>query len=1023
MKFAICFLMLYPSLRSEYKPFVGYLVLFLATVTLLLLPVHAAAQTGEEEYLEEMVIYFSVPRIGGADIGAILGETGVYLSILEIFDFLKIKNTYTAGFNSINGFFITEDAPYEIDRINHKIVYKNKEHLLKPSDFIRTETDLFLKIEYFGQIFGLDCSFSFRSLSVTMNTSMELPVVREMRQEQMRKNLGKFRGDIVADTTIGRKYPLLHFGMADWNAIMTQQVGGSSEARLALNLGGVVAGGETNIRLNYDTRSGFQSRNQFYEWRFVNNDLKVMRQATLGKISTFATSTISSPVLGVQLTNTPTTYRQSFGTYTLSDVTEPGWTVELYVNNVLIDYQTADASGFYSFEVPMIYGNTNVKLQFYGPWGEERYKEQTINIPYNFLPTGTFEYRISAGVVEDSLWSRFSRVDMDYGVARFMTIGAGVEYLSSVTSSPVMPFVHTSIRLAPSLLLTGQYIHGVYVKGILNWRLPSDIQLEANYIKYNKEQTAINTNYLEERRIMLSIPIRARGFSLYTRMGLNQIIMPNSKYTTAELLLSGNFMGISTNLTTFASFSAFSNANVYSNLSMSIRLPASFILTPQTQFSYTQGKFVSARMALEKRIRSNGYINVSYERNFIYGSSNLELGMRYDFSFAQIGFSARRSNQTYSFVETASGSLMADARTKYIGLNNRSSVGKGGMVLRPFLDLNWNGVRDEGEPKVFGLEVRVSGGRTRYNERDTLTRVYDLQPYTEYLVTLDGSKLDNISWKLSNKTLSVKVDPNQFKRLDIPIVVMGEASGQVYKRDDNTLRGQGRITVHFYNKDTVLYATTMSEQDGYFSYIGLPPGDFLAAVDPQQMEKLDMTASPGFIPFTIQPSIDGDFIYDLEFTIDSNTPAKPVPVVAKPDTTTAKPAPVVAKPDTTTTKPVPVAVKPTTTPAKPVVPVRRTEEVPAQEELVTEGGYRLQFLVLNKPLEHPERYFAPLIQKLPNLDIVAVCGKDGQYYYVTQLFRTRSQALHWMRMINAIGWKDCILKQEKTSHSNQMLCE
>ncbi|MFA7450778.1 MAG: hypothetical protein WCY79_04370, partial [Bacteroidales bacterium] len=114
--------MLHPSLRSEYKHFAGYFVLFLATVTLLLLPVHAAAQTDEEEHLEEMVIYFSVPRIGGADIGAILGETGVYLSILEIFDFLKIKNTYTAGFNSINGFFITEDAPYEIDRINHKIV-------------------------------------------------------------------------------------------------------------------------------------------------------------------------------------------------------------------------------------------------------------------------------------------------------------------------------------------------------------------------------------------------------------------------------------------------------------------------------------------------------------------------------------------------------------------------------------------------------------------------------------------------------------------------------------------------------------------------------------------------------------------------------------------------------------------------------------------------------------------------------------------------------------------------------------
>ncbi|MEJ1730438.1 hypothetical protein SMA90_29350, partial [Escherichia coli] len=114
----------------------------------------------EEEYLEEMVIYFSVPRIGGTDISAIIGETDVYLSVTEIFDFLKIKNTFTAGFDSIYGFFITEDAMYNIDRVNNRISYRNKEFILKPGDMIRTETNLFLKSVYFGQIFGLDCNFS-----------------------------------------------------------------------------------------------------------------------------------------------------------------------------------------------------------------------------------------------------------------------------------------------------------------------------------------------------------------------------------------------------------------------------------------------------------------------------------------------------------------------------------------------------------------------------------------------------------------------------------------------------------------------------------------------------------------------------------------------------------------------------------------------------------------------------------------------------------------------------------------------
>jgi len=407
---------------------------------------------------------------------------------------------------------------------------------------------------------------------------------------------------------------------------------------------------------------------------------------------------------------------------------------------------------------------------------------------------------------------------------------------------------------------------------------------------------------------------------------------------------------------------------------------------------------------------------VSFERNFANNITNLELGLRYDFSFAQIGFTARRSNDTYSFVETAGGSLIVDPRSRYIGVNNRSSVGKGGMILYPFLDMNWNGIKDEGEPKAFGMEVQVSGGRVEYKERDTITRIFDLQPYAEYLVTLDGSKFDNITWRMRNRTLSVVVDPNQFKRIEIPIVIVGEASGQVYLRDGNTLRGQGRITVQFYNKDNVLIYSTLSESDGYFTYMGLAPGEYVAVIDPEQMSKLDMTASPAQIPFTIEPSIDGDYIYDLEFTIRSNAPVEKAE--AKPETpagekTAEKPTtpPAEATRDSVpipVTKPKPV-VKDTATvqDTKPVTPDRIPDA-----DTSTSGGYRLQFLVLSSPLEADSRYFERLTRKLPNLNISVRKEEDGLYHYVSRVFRTRSEARHWMRMINGMGWQDCVLRAE-----------
>jgi hypothetical protein len=106
------------------------------------------------------------------------------------------------------------------------------------------------------------------------------------------------------------------------------------------------------LRFTYNNSAPFNEKQQRYLWRYVNNDFAPLRQIMAGKIHAGALSSLYNPVIGVQLTNTPTTYRRSFGTYLLSDHTEPGWTVELYVNNVLVDFTKADASGFFSFQVP-----------------------------------------------------------------------------------------------------------------------------------------------------------------------------------------------------------------------------------------------------------------------------------------------------------------------------------------------------------------------------------------------------------------------------------------------------------------------------------------------------------------------------------------------------------------------------------------------------------------------------------------------------------------------------------------------
>ena len=68
---------------------------------------------------------------------AIRGEV-LYLPITDVFDFLKIKNVPSAGFDSVSGFLIDPQATFLVDRIHQYIRYQEKVFNLKPDDLIRT---------------------------------------------------------------------------------------------------------------------------------------------------------------------------------------------------------------------------------------------------------------------------------------------------------------------------------------------------------------------------------------------------------------------------------------------------------------------------------------------------------------------------------------------------------------------------------------------------------------------------------------------------------------------------------------------------------------------------------------------------------------------------------------------------------------------------------------------------------------------------------------------------------------------
>jgi hypothetical protein len=288
---------------------------------------------------------------------------------------------------------------------------------------------------------------------------------------------------------------------------------------------------------------------------------------------------------------------------------------------------------------------------------------------------------------------------------------------------------------------------------------------------------------------------------------------------------------------------------------------------PQVQYSYTGKEFLSAKLAVEKRLFVNGYANVSYEQNFRNNLKLGEVGFRYDFAFAQAGVSARQSNKQTTLVEYARGSLINDGKTSYLKADNRTNVGRGGISMLAFIDLNANGLRDAGEPKAFGLSVHSNGGRLERSDKDSTIHIIGLEPYVKYFLELDEGGFDNISWRIDKKSVAVITDANMLKLIEIPVQVKGEATGTVMLEEGGSRSGLGRIIVNFYNSVNVLTTRALTEEDGYFSYFGLAPGSYYARVDTSQLKKLNMTSFPDSVPFSIMTNMEGDYVEGLDFTL------------------------------------------------------------------------------------------------------------------------------------------------------------
>ncbi len=842
---------------------------------------------------EEITIEINHRIIGSDIIPAFLSGEQVYVKPSDIFNFVKVHNELSSDGRSITGHYIDEEAKYNIDFQNAQIRYRDDIYKLKPDEYVILASGYYLRSDIFEKIFQLKCLFTFNGLSISLSSGKPLPAEIEISDAAKRNNMQQAASEVIPDKRFGLPRSLFSLGTVDWSAGggYSKFLGAPTNSGISTDgvksyqynflLGGQILGGDFDASLTQSNYQPIDWKNTPFRWRMGIPNSSLISQIMIGRHSFFSNIQLADSMVGIQVTNAYSGYRSSYSNYTISDHTEPNWTVELYVNNALISYTKADQTGFYKFVIPLSYGSTNVQLRFRGPYGEVRISTIDLRIPYTFLPPGNFEYTLTGGtsLAHPSLNSSTGTLDGKLGISTAMTLSGGVNYSKDDLGKLVLlPYGTTSFRATSGILLGGEYYYKTGFRSSLDIAGPTGFSLDANvdHPFTANPVSAGGFTILDQRRVLLLMPMPFIGGDFHVT-ALDIPISKDSGNFSLSPQLTKSFFGLTLNASSTLNFirdrfHLYPGSYNIGNAGISGSTFANILFRTSATVDLMSHRVTTVDLNLTKPIFETGTVSVTGTYSFLDGSTRIQADLRMNLPFAQVGTSSTwGTNMPLATNASMAGSLTFDPVDPRFLSTYRPQVRRGGLEIVPFIDQNGNGKYDEGEPLVkhFGLEQPPGGV---YEQDNGILRIFDLEPYRKYVVKTTAENTDNIALISKFQTFEFTPPANGFVRVEIPLSVAGQIEGYVYLAGatDEPLGG-ARIKIQ--NRDSQdtsevrLSEDLLSYSSGEFFYLGLVPGKYRAYIDPKQLQLLHYSCNPPYIDFELKSKEEGDIVEGLNFTV------------------------------------------------------------------------------------------------------------------------------------------------------------
>ncbi len=828
---------------------------------------------------EEVVFGFTLKELGSYNISVAVKNDRIYLPVMELFNIFEVYFTIE-GQNVIKGTYLSSKFPLVIDPVNRIVTLGDKRYGLAPDEIFKGDMDIYMSPEKFGEIFGVNSTVNMNRLQIIAETDKELPAL-------VRRRTLLERSETMSTAVVPVKYPLrfdrerslIDGAVLDYN--ITNSLNGLSSQATSMTFtgGGEVAGGDVQGSLIAGT--GQTPSYSDVRWRYVVRENKYFSSFAAGQILT--SSEFIPRVTGIALSNEPVEPRVMFDNYVVDGYTEPESDVELYLNDRLIDFQRADAAGYYRFQFPLMYGTMRLAVKTFSKYGDINVEEKQVQVPFSFVPGGVLSYDIQAGKADESTVAAkdvyLGDANFLFGATNWLTINGGLEQSLNSGLGKLIYHGGFSSRLFSQYIVDMDLAPDAYYRLDANTLFASNAGVFVQYAKYMLTDTVIGTMPQQNASLALYLPLTfispGTGFRLsedYIDAEPGKRLSPrfdlSTRLTDVQLLISYSEVtnGSGVRPLNFAGDGLVAVTAMYSLPRGSI-LPAflrAFLLRGQASYDLGAKTFQDVTLQASKTFAQVFQFNLGVTHNVAAHLTTVEAGLIMDLDVTRESSVFDVSSGTSTSRHSLYGSVGVDRNR--VSFSNREEIGKGGVDVILFVDNNDNGVYDAGDELIPAKGVKLDGmGKVELGS-DSVIHVSQLESYFRYNLEVDRQQIDPNLVPTTDK-FSFVADPNQFKRIEIPFYRGGTISGTVYLEKDGSRTPLSGTRVILRSTEGTYGDTLHTFADGGFYAMNIAPGNYTLSVDSTQLQFLGAMQEDGPLDLTVHRSQEGDVIDTLEIVI------------------------------------------------------------------------------------------------------------------------------------------------------------